>query len=139
MWHCHVQRHLAAQHEKMYILQICSLKSAAGGSPVEFSLLPLSEHDSSQGWKLDSSKIVANAGERKPLQISLSVPRDAPAASAAAFGEAEYMCLTVEAIATGGTPSMPASGRKHCLRIRALILPQQGKVVEPITKVRGKK
>jgi hypothetical protein len=99
----------------------------------------LFERDSARGWKLESLKVVANAGERKPLQISLSVPRSPPAASAAAFGEAEYMCLNVEAVATGGMPALPTIGRKHVIRIKALVLPKQGKDVEPKAKVKGKK
>lgn len=110
------------------------------GAAVELSVEPLSEAQTASGWELDTLKVVANAGESKALKISYTAPSTPPAASAAALGAQEYAILVLHATATGGLPPPPQGGRKFCIEIKALVLPDKGLNTAPADAKRsGKK
>jgi hypothetical protein len=118
-------------------MQVCNLKSAQGGAPVELTLDPLSDAATLRGWNVDALKVVANVGECKPLRISLTVPITPPAASAAAFGEPEYAVMILEGMGTGGVPALPAGGQRYQVVVRAWVKPEAAAVVAPATETKG--
>lgn len=119
-------------------VQVCCLKPAVGSATaVELTLQPPSDRAALAGWAVDSLKVSAAPGDRKPVTLSLSVPATPPAASAAAFGAAEFAVMVLEGVVTGGAPAAPPGGRPVRVIVRAWVKPEAGIVDAPAGK--GKK
>ena len=97
---------------------------------MELQLNAVTDEATLAGWKVDTLKMSVAAGERKPIRVSLSVPEVPHSASAAAFGLEEYVTVTLNGVATGGSPAAPAGGRLYAIAVRALVRPEKDPVSE---------
>lgn len=105
-------------------MQVCSLKTDAGGAPVDFTLEPLTDEAVAAGWQLDSLKTAANAGECKPVTIMYTQPRVPRAASAAAFDCAEFVSVLLDGVGKGGLPAVPSTeGRRYRIKVQVWVNP----------------
>ncbi|DBA92223.1 hypothetical protein WJX77_001787 [Trebouxia sp. C0004] len=106
-------------------LEVVSLKSRAGGSPVEFTLDPIPASVSAAGFKVDSLKLAVPAGERKSLTITFSAPQQPKAGSPAALGLSEEVIGTLMGVLKGGVPPpKAAAGRRILLSLKCQLCRQ---------------
>ncbi|DBA95272.1 TPA: Cilia- and flagella-associated protein 74 [Trebouxia sp. C0006] len=100
------------------MLEVVSLKSKAGGSPVEFTLDPIPAAVLAAGFKVDSLKLAVPAGERKSLTITFSAPQQPKPGSLAALGLSEEVIGTLMGTLKGGVPPpKTAAGRRILLSL----------------------
>ena len=112
-------------------MQVCCLKPAVGvGSAIELNFEPPSGAAVLAGWSVDTLKVTAAPGDHKPMLLSLTVPTTPPAASAAAFGAAEFAVMVLEGESNGGL--------RVRITARAWVKPEMG-TPPPIPAGKGKK
>jgi hypothetical protein len=104
-------------------LQVGSLKSGAGGSAVEMIFDPMSDLATLAGWRVEPMKISVNAGEVKPLNITLDLSNATSTVSTAASGQHEIIEFILRGVGKGGTPALPPQGIVYNIHVHGHVKP----------------
>ena len=100
---------------------IGSLKSEAGGAPVEFTTSELFEADTLNGWRIEGGSGSVAPGEEHAIKFAFEPPREPVVGSMAYFGLGGWSECRVTTVLKGG---MPAVGeRRVVLLARCYVQP----------------